>query len=79
MITETDPFVKGYFNRECPNAELKEVKERKRDSSPRMAREITAFLCAKAVISTNENSKNGLKVLQLSGKAPAAPGRGRDI
>ena len=59
--------------RECPNAELKEVKERKRDSSPRMTGEITIFVCTKAVISANENSKNGLKVLQLSGKAPAAP------
>ena len=44
-----------------------------------MAGEITAFLCAKAVISTNENSKYGLKVLQLSGKAPAAPGQSGDI
>ena len=40
---------------------------------------ITNFLCAKAVISANENSKNGLKILRLSGKAPAAPCRGRDI
>ncbi len=44
-----------------------------------MAGAIAAFLCAKAVISTNENSKNGLKVLQLSEKAPAAPCQGRDI
>ncbi len=47
----------------CPKAELKEVKERKRNSSARMTKEITAFLCSKAVISANENSKNGLKVL----------------
>ena len=44
-----------------------------------MAGAIAAFLCAKAVISTNENSKYGLKVLQLSEKAPAAPCQGRDI
>ena len=44
-----------------------------------MAGEITAFLCAKAVISTNENSKYGLKVLQLSEKAPAAPCQSGDI
>ena len=44
-----------------------------------MAREITAFLCAKAVISTNENSKYGLKVLQLSEKAAAAPDQSGDI
>lgn len=49
------------------------------NSSPRMMGEITKFLCAKAVISANKNSKNGLKVLQLSGKAPAAPCQGRDI
>jgi len=61
------------LQRECPKAELKEVKERKRNSSARMTKEITAFLCSKAVISANENSKNGLKVLQLSEKAPAAP------
>ncbi len=51
------------LQRECPKAELKEVKERKRNSSARMTKEITAFLCSKAVISANENSKNGLKVL----------------
>ena len=44
-----------------------------------MAGAIAAFLCAKAVISTNEHSKNGLKVLQLSEKAAAAPCQGRDI
>ncbi len=44
-----------------------------------MAGEITAFLCAKAVISTNENSKYGLKVLQLSEKAAAAPDQSGDI
>ena len=44
-----------------------------------MAGAIAAFLCAKAVISTNESSKYGLKVLQLSEKAPAAPCQGRDI
>lgn len=41
--------------------------------------EITKFLCAKAVISANKNSKNVLKALQLSGKAPAARCQGRDI
>ena len=44
-----------------------------------MTGEITTFLCSKAVISANENSKNGLKVLQLSGKVPAAPCQSRDI
>ena len=51
------------FLGKCPKTELKEVKERKRNSSARMTKEITAFLCSKAVISANENSKNGLKVL----------------
>ena len=44
-----------------------------------MAGAKTTFLRTKAVISANKNSKNGLKVLQLSGKAPAAPCQGRDI
>ena len=44
-----------------------------------MAGEITIFLCTKAVISANKNSKDGLKVLQLSGKAPAAPCQSWDI
>ena len=34
---------------------------------------------AKAVISANENGKDCLKVLQLSGKSPAVPYQGRDI
>lgn len=37
------------------------------------------FLYTKAVKSADKNSKNGLKVLQLSGKAPAAPCQSRDI
>lgn len=69
----------AFFNGECPNTELKEVKERKRDRRPRMTGEITKFLYAKAVISANKNSKNSLKVLQLSVKAPAAPCQSRDI
>ena len=44
-----------------------------------MAGAKTTFLRTKAVISANRNSKNGLKVLQLSGKAPAAPCQSRDI
>ena len=44
-----------------------------------MAGAKTTFLRTKAVISANKNSKNGLKVLQLSGKAPAAPCQSRDI
>lgn len=39
---------------ECPKAELKEVKGWKRDNSPKTSGTVTIFLCAKAVISSNE-------------------------
>lgn len=64
---------------ECPNKELKEVKERKRDSRSGMEGTIGVFVTAKPVVSMNENSKNGLKILQLSWKTPAFPGKGGNI
>ena len=40
---------------------------------------IGVFVTAKPVVSMNENSKNGLKILQLSWKTPAFPGKGGNI
>ncbi|WP_295628863.1 hypothetical protein, partial [uncultured Intestinimonas sp.] len=51
---------------ECPNEELKEVEERKRDSRSGMEGTIGVFVTAKPVVGMNKNSKNSLKVLQLS-------------
>ena len=64
---------------ECLNEELKEVKERKRDSRSGMEGTIGVFVTAKPVVGMNENSKNGLKILQLSWKTPAFPGKGGNI
>ena len=65
--------------RECPKEELKEVEERKRKRDPRMERAIEFFVNPKPVVSTNENSKYSLKILQLSWKASAAASQCRDI
>jgi hypothetical protein len=64
---------------ECPNAELKEVKEGKRDSSPWMTRTIAVFLQSETVVGLNKNSKNCLEIFQFSGKASASPCQRRDI
>ena len=64
---------------ECPNEELKEVEERKRDSRSGMKGTIGVFVTAKPVVGMNKNSKNGLKVLQLSWKTSAFPGKGGNI
>ena len=40
---------------------------------------IGVFVTAKPVVGMNENSKNGLKILQLSWKTPAFPGKGGNI
>ena len=64
---------------ECPNEELKEVEERKRDSRSGMEGTIGVFVTAKPVVGMNKNSKNSLKVLQLSWKTPAFPGKGGSI
>ena len=69
----------GISDGECPNKELKEVKERKRGSSSGMEGTIGVFVTAKPVVSMNENSKNSLKVLQLSWKTSAFPGKGGNI
>lgn len=69
----------GISDGECPNKELKEVKERKRDSRSGMEGTIGVFVTAKPVVGMNENSKNGLKILQLSWKTPAFPGKGGNI
>ena len=58
---------------ECPKEELKEIKERKRNCGSWMTRTIAIFLKAKAVISSNKNSQNSLKIFQFSRKASAAP------
>ena len=65
--------------RECPNAELKEVKEGKRDSSPWMTSAIAFFLQSETVVGLNKNSKNCLEIFQFSGKASASPCQRRDI
>ena len=44
-----------------------------------MTRTIAIFLKAKAVISSNKNSQNSLKIFQFSRKASAAPCQRRDI
>ena len=65
--------------KECPNAQLKEIKERKGDRCSRMIRTVKFFLPAKAVISLHKNSKDSLEILQLSGETPAAPRQRWDI
>ena len=69
----------GVFFEECPNAQLKEIKERKGDRCSRMIRTVKFFLPAKAVISLHKNSKDSLEILQLSGETPAAPRQCWDI
>ena len=64
---------------ECPNAELKEVKEGKRDSSPWMTSAIAFFLQSETVVGLNKNSKNRLEIFRFSGKASASPCQRRDI
>ena len=65
--------------KECPNAQLKEIKERKRDRCSRMKRTVSFFLPAEAVIGLHKNSKNSLEILHLSWKTPAAPRQRWDI
>ena len=63
----------------CPNAQLKEIKERKGNMSLRVTGTTAMFLEAKAVVSSDKNSKDSLKIFQLSRKAPAAPCQCRNI
>ena len=44
-----------------------------------MKKKETSLSKAEAVLSANDNSKNGLKIFLLSGKTPAAPRQVRDI
>lgn len=60
------------FFREYPNAELKEVKEGKRNRSSQMTRAIEVFLESKTVVGLNKNSQNCLEILQFPGKASAS-------
>ena len=69
----------GAPKKECPNAQLKEIKERKRDRCSRMIRTVKFFLYTEAVIGLHKNSKNSLEILQLSGETPAAPRQCWDI
>lgn len=64
---------------ECPNKELKKVKERKRNGWPWVAGTIMSLLKPEAVVSLNENNQDRLKIFQLSRETPAAPGQSRDI
>ena len=64
---------------ECPNTQLKEVKERKWHSNPWMFGAITFFLNAKAIVCLNKNCQNCLEILQFSRKTSASPCQCRDI
>ena len=64
---------------ECPKGELKEVKEGKGNSGPRMAGTITVLVASKTIISMNKDREDRLEILQLSRETPAPPGQGRDI
>ena len=64
---------------ECPKGELKEVKEGKGNSGPRMAGTITVLLASKTIISMNKDREDRLEILQFSRETPAPPGQGRDI
>ena len=79
----TEGYISGWSSDsdkgECPNAELKEVKEGKRDSSPWMTSAIAVFLQSETVVGLNKNSKNCLEIFQFSGKASASPCQRRDI
>ena len=70
---------RGEFGEECPSAQLKEIKERKGNLSPRVTGTEAIFLEAKAVVGTDKNSKDSLEIFQLSGKAPATPCQRGDI
>jgi len=65
--------------RECPNAQLKEVKEGKGNCGSWVLGAIAFFLNAKAVVYLNKNSQNGLETLQFSRKTSASPCQDRDI
>ena len=65
------------MDRKCPNTELKEDEERKRNSSPRMT--IAIFLQSKTAAGLNKNSKNHLEIFWFSGRASASPRQYRDI
>ena len=64
---------------ECPKGELKEVKEGKGNSGPRMAGTITVLLASKTIISMNKDREDRLEILQFSRETPAPPGQCRNI
>ena len=53
---------------ECPKGELKEVKEGKGNSGPRMAGTITVLVASKTIISMNKDREDRLEILQFLGK-----------
>ena len=64
---------------ECPNGELKEVKERKRGRVFWMEGAIAVLLDTKAVVRPNENSKDCLKIFEFPRETSAASSQCRDI
>ncbi len=59
--------------KECPNAQLKEIKEGERRSGLRIVRMEAHFLRSEAVISLNKDIKDSLKILQFPREALVAP------
>lgn len=64
---------------EYPNKELMEIKERNGDNGPWVAGAIMSLLNPKMVVSPNKNSKDSLKIFQLSRETPAPSGQCRNI
>ncbi len=60
------------WERECPNAQLKEIKERKGRRRQRVVGTEAHFLDSEAIISLSEDIKDSLKILQFPREAPAA-------
>lgn len=64
---------------ECPNAQLKEIKERTGCRDPRMVGTIAVFMNSKTVVSPHEHSQNSLEIFQLSRKTSTSPRQCRNI
>lgn len=64
---------------ECPNALLKEIKERKGDRRLRIASTKASFFQSEAIVSVKENRKDSLQIFQLSWKTPAAPSKAGNV
>lgn len=69
----------GIVDGECPNAQLKEVKNRKGDSRAWMSGTTEVLLKPEAMIGLHKNSQDSLKIFQLSRKTPAAARQSREI